>query len=80
MKRFGKWKWLHLKDALIKSRLMVSDVSQSDFSVFINSVFPDRSSKSVYRSLYRLDSTSSPSIVADIVEYFRPVKENIKKS
>lgn len=80
MKRFGKWKWLHLKDALIKSRLMVSDVSQSDFSVFINSVFPDRSSKSVYRSLYRLDSTSSPSIVADIVEYFRPVKEYIKKS
>lgn len=77
--RFGKWKWLHLKSALVRLKLIVGTFSNRDFADFMNSVFPDRSSDSIYRSLYRLDDTNSPAIIADIIRFFHPVKDLMSK-
>lgn len=78
--RFGKWKWPHLKTALIRLKLLTRDAGSRVFAEYMNSVFTDRSSDSIYRALYRPDSPNSSSIVADIVKYFQPVREMIDKT
>jgi hypothetical protein len=66
---------MHLEDALIKLKLLVSTTGKRTFSDFIHDVFPDRSSDSVYRALYRTDSATYHSTVGDIVRFFQPVKD-----
>ena len=73
--KYGSWKWMHLEDALIKLKLLVSTTGKRTFSDFIHDVFPDRSSDSVYRALYRTDSATYHSTVGDIVRFFQPVKD-----
>ena len=76
---YATWKWEHLKDALVKLKLLAGNVSKRTFSDFIHSVFPDRSKDSIYRALYRTDDTTSRSIVADIVKYFRSVADIVER-
>ena len=78
--QYRSWKWMHLEDALIKMKLLVSTVSKRTFSDFIHSVFPERSSDSVYRALYRTDESTYHSTVGDVVRFFNPVKDIIAKS
>jgi len=78
--QFRSWKWMHLEDALIKMKLLVSNVGKRTFSDFIHSVFPDRSSDSVYRALYRTDESTYHSTVGDIVRFFHPIKDLLDKS
>ena len=77
--QYSSWKWMHLEDALIKMKLLVSTVNKRTFSDFINSVFPDRSSDSVYRALYRTDESTYNSIVSDVVRFFQPVKKIVEE-
>ncbi len=76
--KYGSWKWMHLEDALIKLKLLVSTTGKRTFSDFIHHVFPDRSSDSVYRALYRTDSDTYHSTVGDIVRFFQPVKDIVE--
>lgn len=73
--RFRKWKWPHLQKALERLKLLTSNAGNRVFADYMSSVFPDRSSDSIYRALYRFDDPNSPSIVSDIVTYFRPVRD-----
>ena len=77
--KYATWKWEHLKDALIKLKLLSGNVSKNTFSDFIHSVFPDRSKDSIYRALYRTDDSTSRSITADVVSYFRRVAEIVER-
>lgn len=74
--RFCKWKWPHLQMALVKIGLLTKNAGNREFADFMSSVFPDRSSDSIYRALYRPDGINSVAIVADIAAYFRPVREH----
>ena len=78
--RYGGWKWIHLMDALVKLKLLVSDVEKLSYSNFIHSVFPDRSVASVSRALYRSDTSTYHSTVGDIVRFFQPVKDILDKA
>lgn len=71
--KYRSWKWMHLEDALIKLKLLVSSVPKRTFSDFIQSVLPDRSSDSVYRALYRKDEDTYHSTVGDVARFFQPV-------
>ena len=73
------WKWIHLEDALIEMKLLARNIRNRTFSDFIHSVFPDRSSDSVYRALYRTDESTYNSTVSDVKKYFKPVKEILDK-
>lgn len=77
--QYSAWKWVHLEDALIEMKLLARDVRNRTFSDFIHSVFPDRSSESVYRALYRSDETTYVNIVSDVKRYFKPVREIVEK-
>lgn len=77
--KFATWKWGHLRDALVKLKLLSGKVHFPTFSKFIHNVFPDRSKDSVYRALYRVDEESSNSIVSDVVKYFKPVSDIVNR-
>lgn len=77
--KYASWKWKHLKDALVKLKLLVGDVSKRTFSEYIHSVFPDRTQDSIYHALCQHDKTTSQSVTADIVKYFRPVSEIVNR-
>lgn len=77
--QYSAWKWVHLEDALIEMKLLARDVRKRTFSDFIHSVFPERSSESVYRALYRSDETTYANTVSDVKRYFKPVKEIVEK-
>lgn len=77
--KYTSWKWKHLKEALIKLRLLVGDVGKRTFSKYIHSVFPDRSEDSIYHALCQHDTTTSQSVIADIVKYFRPVSDIVER-
>ena len=77
--RYSGWKWMHLEDALIEMKLLVRNVRNRTFSDFIHGVFPDRSSDSVYRALYRTDESTYNSTVSDVKKYFNSVKEIVEK-
>lgn len=66
---------MHLEDALIKLKLLVSTMGKTTFSNFIHSVFPGRSTDCVYRALYCTDSNIYHSTVGDILRFFKPVKD-----
>ena len=76
---FANWKWGHLCDALIKLKLLSSKVSFSTVSNFLHDVFPDRSEKSIYRALYRVDEETSSSIVSKVMKYFKPVTDIVNR-
>lgn len=76
---YASWKWRHLKDALVKLKLLVGDVGKRTFSEYIHSVFPDRSQDSVYHALFQPDTTTSRGVTADIVKYFRPVSDIVER-
>ncbi len=78
--KYAPWKWEHLKEALIKLKLLVGDVGKRTFSEFIHSVFPDRSEESIYRALYRTDDSTSRSVTAEVVKYFQPVADIVNKA
>jgi hypothetical protein len=77
--QFRSWKWMHLEDALIKLKLLVGSVPKRTFSDFIHNVFPDRSSDSIYRALYRKDEDTYHSTVGDVARFFQPVKDILEK-
>lgn len=77
--KYALWKWKHLKEALINLKLLVRDVSKRTFSEYIHSVFPDRSQDSIYHALFQPDTTTSGGVIADIIEYFRPVSDIVKR-
>ena len=77
---FASWKWRHLKEALVKLKLLVSDVGKLTFSEYIHSVFPDRSKDSVYHALFQPDTTISRGVIADIVKYFQPVSDIVERA
>lgn len=78
--KYMGWKWFHLKDALVHLKLLISDVSVNTFAYYINKVFPDRSYDSVKRALYRTDRENYHAITGNIVRYFQPVADIVKKS
>ena len=77
--QYSGWKWIHLEDALIEMKLLARNIRNRTFSDFIHSVFPDRSSDSVYRALYRTDESTYNSTVSDVKKYFKPVQEILDK-
>ena len=77
--KYASWKWKHLKEALIKLKLLVGDVGKRTFSKYIHSVFPDRSEDSIYHALCQHDSTISRSVTADIMKYFRVVSDIVER-
>ena len=77
--KFATWKWGHLRNALVRLKLLSSKVSFPTFSKFIHTVFPDRSEESIYRALYRVDEETSSSIVSDVIKYFQPVSDIVNR-
>lgn len=71
--RFSGWNWGDLREALISLRLLSGDSSRRTFSEFIHSVFPDRSQKSIYHSLFRDNQNTNHRFVPEIVDFFQPV-------
>ncbi len=76
--RFSGWNWGDLRVAIIYLGLLSEESTCKTFSDFIHSVFPDRSQKSIYRSLYRDDPDTSLRIVSEIMEFFLPVVNIVK--
>lgn len=77
---YSQWQWGHLEDALIRLKLLVSDVNKTVFAHFIHTIFPDRSSDSVQRALYRTNKSTHTSIVGDVMKFFQPVKSIVDKA
>lgn len=75
--RFSSWKWPDLRVALIYLGLLSGESTCKTFSEFIHSVFPNRSQESVYRSLCRNNQLTNRKIVFKIIDFFRPVTNNM---
>lgn len=76
--RYKDWTWYHLQVAFEELHFLQSNSNKTAFGEFINSVFSHRKAQSVTRSLHRNTNVNSPSIVADIVKEFEPVRSLIK--
>lgn len=70
---YKDWTWYHLKAAFEKLEILPKNSSQSAFATFMNQLFPQRTTGSVSRSLYRNTNLNSSNIVADVVKEFQPV-------
>ena len=82
--RSEKWKWPHVKEALILLKLVDEKINPTDFGEAINALLPERSAASVKQSFKygRINpdfpNVTDKSIIAEIVKMLQPVKVLMK--
>ena len=78
--KFSRWMWIDILSVLIDFKVLPRDVSYKAFARFIHSVIPDRSIDSVFRSLYRIESTTRLGFKSEVADYFQPVNDILRRN